>query len=203
MTKIQKKLNSNYGKRCVDLRSSSMPEADEKILNGTAVVFDKPTILYEYDGVEYKEIIDRHALDKADFSDCCLKYNHTDSVPILARCRGNSLTVKIEDEGLTFNAKLFDTTVARDVYNIIKEGGLDKCSFAFHINKSEYDMKTHTRKILEIDKVYDISIVDIPAYEDTEVQARSLVELDNEAKQKELDNETSIKRKRAYAKTML
>ena len=131
-----------------------------------------------------------------------VKYNHVDSVPELARCRGNSLITTIQDNGLWFRAKLFNTTVARDVYNIVKEGGLDKCSFAFKIKRSEYDAQTHIRTILEIDKVYDLSIVDIPAYADTEVEARSLVELDNEARKKTLDSENEA-RKRAYIRTLL
>nr|DAF63870.1 MAG TPA: prohead serine protease [Siphoviridae sp. ctgn638] len=199
----QNKINSNYGKRCIELRNATTSEKEEKrVLEGMAVVFNKPTILYEYDGVQYKEVIDRHALDNADFSDCCLKYNHVDSVPVLARCRGNSLITTIQDNGLWFRAKLFNTTVARDVYNIVKEGGLDKCSFAFKIKRSEYDAQTHIRTILEIDKVYDLSIVDIPAYADTEVEARSLVELDNEARKKTLDSENEA-RKRAYIRTLL
>ncbi len=202
-TQTQNQMNSNYGKRCVELRNAVTSDTEEKrVLEGMAVVFNKPTILYEYDGVQYKEVIDRHALDNADFSGCCLKYNHVDSVPVLARCRGNSLTTTIQDNGLWFRAELFDTTVARDVYNIVKAGGLDKCSFAFRVKRSEYDTQTHTRTILEIDKVYDLSIVDIPAYADTEVQARGLVELDNEARKKELDSENEA-RKRAYIRTLL
>lgn len=197
MTKTQnKKMNNNYGKRYVELRSLAQDgENQEMILTGTAVVFDKPTMLYKYDGIEYKEVIDRHALDNADFSDCCLKYNHTDSVPILARCRGGSLQTTIENNGLTFKANLFNTSVAKDVYNIIKSGGLDKCSFAFTVERSEYDAETHTRTILEIDKVYDLSIVDIPAYADTDVEARSLFKLDNANKLNGLENLEELRRR--------
>ena len=101
-------------------------------------------------------------------------------MPILARTRNGSLKTEIDDYGLKFYANLFNTSVARDVYTIIKEGGLDKCSFAFTVKKDEYDKETHTRKILEIDKVFDISIVDIPAYDDTSVEARSLFALERE-----------------------
>lgn len=38
-------------------------------VRGTAIVFNSPTVLWECDGVEYKEIIDRHAFDECDMSD--------------------------------------------------------------------------------------------------------------------------------------
>ncbi len=126
------------------------------ILSGTATPFEKPTVLFEIDGVEYKEVIDRHALDNSDFSLCCLKYNHENSVPVLARTRNGSLKINIDDEGLKYRATLANTSVARDVYTLVKEGMLNQCSFAFTVKHSEYDKATHTRRILEIDKVFDI-----------------------------------------------
>ena len=177
--------------RYVELRNQATSEDDNKMtIKGIAVTFEKPTVLYKMDGIEYKEIIDRNALNNADFSKCCLKYNHTDTVPVLARTKNGSLKTNIKTFGLEFEARLFNTTTARDVYTLIKEGGLDKCSFAFTVKRSEYDTQTHTRKILEIDNVYDISIVDNPAYEETSVEARSFFE-----KERKKDNET-LKRKR-------
>ena len=166
------------------------------VVEGTAAVFEKPTVLYEINGVEYKEVVDRHALDNADFSDCCLKYNHENAVPVLARTRNGSLKTNIDNVGLKYRAKLFNTTVARDVYTLVKEGGLTQCSFAFTVKRSEYDRITHTRRILEIDKVFDISIVDIPAYEDTNVEARSFFELENKKEVERLLESDALKRKR-------
>ena len=174
-------------------------DSNERILEGIATVFDTPTVLYEIDGIEYKEIIDRHALDNADFSNCCLKYNHSDNVPIMARTRKGSLKTSIDNEGLHFRANLFNTQTSRDVYELVKVGGLDKCSFAFTVEDAEYDKNTHTRRILKIDKVFDISIVDVPAYDDTDVSARSIFKLENE-KEKELEN--SIERKRLLLKLL-
>lgn len=44
-------------------------------VRGTAIVFNTPTVLWECDGVEYKEIIDRHAFDECDMSDVIFNYN--------------------------------------------------------------------------------------------------------------------------------
>ena len=187
-------------KRNLEMRGvKTNADSNERILEGIATVFDTPTVLYEIDGIEYKEIIDRHALDNADFSNCCLKYNHSDNVPIMARTRKGSLKTSIDNEGLHFRANLFNTQTSRDVYELVKVGGLDKCSFAFTVEDAEYDKNTHTRRILKIDKVFDISIVDVPAYDDTDVSARSIFKLENE-KEKELEN--SIERKRLLLKLL-
>lgn len=192
MRKMSKKLE--IIRRSVEFRNLSVPEDENKmILEGTAAVFEKPTVICEYDGIEYKEVIDRHAFDKADLSLCCLKYNHEGAVPILARTRNGSMTTEINDSGLYYHAELFNTTISRDLYTIVKAGGIDQCSFAFTVKRSEYDKVTHTRRILEIDKVFDISIVDIPAYEDTNVEARSFLEA--EAKRDRLESD-KLKRKR-------
>ena len=57
---------------------------------------------------------------------------------------------------------------------MVKEGLLDKCSFAFTIDEEEYDKKQHLRTITKIGKLYDEDLVDFPFYNDTMVEARSL-----------------------------
>ena len=181
-------------KRCnVELRNLQTEQNnDEMILSGVAAIFDKPTVIETYNDVEYKEVIDKRAFDNADFSYCCLKYNHADSVPLLARTRNKSLEISTDTVGLNYRAKLANTSVAKDIYTLVREKMLDQCSFAFTVKRSEYDRLTHTRRILEIDKVFDISIVDIPAYEDTNVEARSFFEL--ESKKESLESD-ALKRK--------
>ena len=184
-------------KRYIECRSIEQTDDSEKMkIRGTAVVFDSPTVLYEIDGVEFKEVIDRNALDNADFSLCCLKYNHENCVPILARTRKGSLQLNIDDVGLHFEADLFNTSTSRDVYTLIKEGGLDKCSFAFTVKASEYDNVNHIRRITEIDKVFDVSIVDTPAYEDTSVELRSFFDMAMSKEKQALENVITTKRKR-------
>lgn len=161
--------------RTIELREAQVSENDEqrKVLEGYAVVFDTPTVLYEYDGIEYKEIINKDALSNADMKDVCLKYNHGDNALILARTRNGSLELTVDGHGLKFRATLPNTTSANDVHELVKDGILDKCSFAFRVEEDSYNSETHTRTILKIKRMYDVSVVDIPAYEDTNVEARS------------------------------
>lgn len=164
----------------VEIRAEQ--ENDEMILEGYAAVFDQPTVLFNDGTTEYKEVIDRNAFNLTDMKKCCLKYNHEQGVPVLARTRGGSLELDVDDYGLHFRAKLFNTQISRDVYEIVKAGGLTECSFAFTIAKDgdEYDRKTHTRTIKAIDVLYDCAVVDNPAYGGTSVNARSFLEAEAE-----------------------
>lgn len=187
--------------RQLELRDLVTAENDNSMtVSGHACVFESPTVLWSYEGIDYKEVISRGAFDSCDMSKCCLKYNHSDSVPIMARVRGGSLKLEVDNIGLKFDAKLFDTSVARDVYSLVKGGGLDKCSFAFTVAEEEYDKATHTRTIKKIDKLFDVSIVDIPAYDDTDVSARDYFKSEDE-KIRTLEREEQ--RKRALLKLRL
>lgn len=173
------------------LNNLEVRESEDKqmILEGYAASYDEPTVLYKIGDTEYKEVIDRGAFDGMDMRDCCLKYNHSDNVPILARTRGASLELSVDNRGLFFRAKLIDTQASRDVYTLVRAGALDKCSFAFTIKDDSYDRKTNTRHIKKIDKLFDVAIVDIPAYNSTSVSARSFFELESEKEVLERTNE--------------
>lgn len=159
-------------------------ENGEMILEGYAAVFDQPTVLFrDADGIEYKEVIDRNAFANTDMRKCCLKYNHESSVPVLARVRGGSLMLNTDDYGLHFRAKLFNTQTGRDIYQLVKEGGIDECSFAFTLNAGgdSYDKSTRTRTLNDIGVLWDCSVVDHPAYEEgTNVSARAFLEAEAE-----------------------
>src|SRR5690606_10060521 len=75
-------------------------------LEGRAVVFEQPTVLYEIDGIQYKEIIDSRALDQTDLSDVVLRYNHAEGFTVLARTRNRSLELEKRPDGLYFRAEL-------------------------------------------------------------------------------------------------
>ena len=173
-------------KRLIEIRAAE-GEEEGMIVEGYAAVFDTITNLGYM-----KEVIDRNAFDNADMSDIVMKYNHEDSVLPMARTRGGSLQFNVDDHGLKIRAKLPETTVNKDIFTLIKEGVLSKMSFAFTVANEEYDYETDTRKILAFDKIFDVSVVDVPAYETTEIYARSKEEY-------ELDKLTYAKKK-AYEK---
>jgi len=151
------------------------PTGDEQemIVEGRAIVYDHPTVLYEVDGVKYYEVIQRGALDGADLKDVPFKYNHSDNVMIMARTRNKTLELIPDEQGLRIRANLANTTTGRDLYELIKRGDIDKMSFAFTVAEQSYDRESRTRKIIRFKRIWDVSAVDTPAYDQTYISARS------------------------------
>lgn len=141
-------------------------------VHGVPVVFNTPTCLFEYEGVKFYEQIDRHAFDNCDMSDVIFNYNHGGRVA--ARIRNNTLKLAINDVCMEMDAFLGGTEYGRNLLEDIRGGYIDKMSFAFVVaeNGEEYDAATHTRTITRIKKLYDVSAVDIPAYDTTSISAR-------------------------------
>jgi hypothetical protein len=154
-------------------------------VEGYAATFDEPTVLYEYDGVQYKEVIARGAFDGADMSDVIFNYNHAGRV--YARTRNKTLGLEVDLKGLKINARLDGTQEGRNLYEEIDGKYIDRMSFAFTVAADSYDRDTHTRTILKVKKVYDVAAVDIPAYDTTSISARSFFEAAAEEERKAAD----------------
>lgn len=147
------------------------PNESEYRVEGYATTFNKPYLLYEFDGVKYYEVIDRHALDQADMSDVIMQYDHEGKV--LARQSNNTLELKTDDKGLFILADLSKSQAGKEMYEEIDNGLVNRMSWAFTVDEDSYNSETRTRTILKIKKVYDVSAVSIPANQDTEISARS------------------------------
>lgn len=168
-------------------------ENDEMIIEGYAAVFEVETDLGWC-----KEVISRDAFNDCNMLDCVLKYNHNDNCLILARTRNKSLELTIDSKGLKVRAKLIDTTQNRDIYKMIQAGLLDKMSFAFSVRKQEWDYENDIRRITEIAQLFDVSVVDVPAYDSTEIYARS-----KEAYEKEKREHQELKTEKEKLKLLL
>lgn len=155
-------------------------------VEGYATTFDKPYLLYELDGVKFYERIDAHALDGADMSDVIMQYDHEGRV--FARQSNKTLILVPDHKGLLVAADLGRTDLARGLYQDIDAGMITKMSWAFTVKEESYDRATHTRTILKIKKVYDVSAVSIPANGDTEISARNFARRSYEAEKQELLN---------------
>ena len=152
-----------------DVQFRAEEQEEKMIIEGYAITFNSPATHWGM-----TEIISDRALDNCDMSDVPLKYNHDDSHLIMARTRNGSLKLEKDSVGLKIIAELIDTQSNRDIFKSIKSGLLDKMSFAFTTKEESYDYDTDTRTILDIDKLYDVSVVDLPYYDSTSVFARKL-----------------------------
>lgn len=158
----------------IEMRKDDESERDKMIIEGYAAVFERETLIGSEEWGFY-ESIDPDAFSGANMKDVPLKYNHSDSVPILARTRNKSLELTIDKTGLFIRAELLDTQDSIDMYKRIQAGLIDKMSFAFTVRESKYtEGKIPHRKILRFDRIFDVSVVDTPAYEDTSIYARSI-----------------------------
>jgi HK97 family phage prohead protease len=145
-------------------------------ISGTAAIFNTTT-----DMGWYIEQIDSKAFDKADMSDVVALFNHDDD-EILSRTTGqpDDLILTIDSNGLMYEFKA-KNECALEVAQNIQLGFIKGSSFAFTCNGEmwEYDVvqedgtKKDVRTITSIEKVYDVSPVTWPAYQDTDVAARS------------------------------
>lgn len=153
------------------------PTAEQKRINsdhyveGFATTFNDPYVLYEFDGVKYSEVIDRNALNGADMSDVIMQYDHAGKV--LARQSNGTLVMEPNERGLFIAADLSKSTAAKEMYEEIDNGLVTRMSWAFTVSEDAYDRETHTRTILKIKKVYDVSAVSMPANPSTDIAARS------------------------------
>lgn len=155
--------------------------SEDMIVEGYAVRFNSPTVLFESGGVEYKEQIDEMAFQDAKMDDVIFNYNHEGKV--MARTRNNTLVIEIRKDGLFIRANLGGTEEGRKLYEEIKGGYVDRMSFRFSIREESYDKENHMWTILKIKRLYDVSAVDIPAYDDTSIGARKNFILEAEAQE--------------------
>ena len=171
---VERKENKEFRFKDVEVRADNN-EQDKLIIEGYPCVFEQETLIGDESWGWYEKIA-RGAFDGCDFKDACLNFNHGDSKFVLARVKNGSMQLSIDDYGLKMRAELqANITDHVDVYNSVKSGLLDKMSFAFTVEKSESDESRSPilRTITKIDKLWDTSIVTVPAYEGTSIYARS------------------------------
>lgn len=158
-----------------EYRSFEVRQAGEEAagrIHGRAVVFNTPAVMFTdpMTGIEYKEEVDKDAFAEAEMSDVILNINHEGQA--LARTRNNTLALQLTDEAMEIDADLTKSQASRDALEAVQNGLLDKMSFAFTVREDSYDSETHTRTIRKIDRLFDVSLVNFPAYEQTSVSAR-------------------------------
>ncbi len=196
-TKIENRLSN------VEFREE---DENKMVLEGYALVFNEDTLIGDEEN-GFIECIDRNALNEANMTDVPMKYNHNDSHLIIARTRNKSLTLTVDDKGLKVRAELIDTESNKDIYKMVRAGLLDKMSFAFTVSSQKIDRSGDIpkRTITGIDRLYDVSVVDLPAYDQTSiVVGRSLALVDTELKAMDMADrkkKAEIIKKRIHIKT--
>lgn len=167
------------------------------IITGKPIVFNSRTDLGFFD-----EIIEPGALDKTDLTDVRFLVNHDLNKIPLARSRrnnGNStMQLSVDPDGMSIRVVL-DTennADARALYSAVSRGDVNGMSFMFSVDDEEWenlDSDHPTRHIRSISSVVEVSAVTFPAYEDTEINARSKDALENARSAVETARQQSVK----------
>lgn len=128
-----------------------------------------------------REVIDAGAVDgDTDLTDVPFLIGHNTSMVPLARSRNNNenstMQLKRVENGLEIRVDL-DTENnldAKKLYSAVKRGDITGMSFMFTVDKSMWedeDSDNPLRRIMHIAKVFEVSAVAFPAYDQTKLQA--------------------------------
>lgn len=147
-------------------------------LAGTPIVYNSPTDI----GGWFQEIIEPGALDGADLTDVPLLVNHNDRMIPVARSRRNTpnstLRLQITSKGLEMEADIdiANNMTSRELASAVERKDLDGMSFRFEVKDQKWEnLNTDypTRRITKFSRIGEVSAVTWPAYEATEIYARS------------------------------
>lgn len=161
---------AKYQTRSLSGLKTREAENDQMIIGGYFVVFNSWTELW--DG--YYEQVSPKAFENVDLTDIRALINHNDGL-VLGRTKSNTLTLRVDDKGLYGEIKVNPNDQdAVNLYERVKRGDVDQCSFGFQITEEEWeDTVEGYRSTITGINLFEVSVVTFPAYEDTSVSARS------------------------------
>lgn len=141
--------------------------ASGRSLEGYAAVFGVETRIKDF-----REVVMPGAFSGSLGRDVLALVDH-DPAKVLGRTRSGTLQLKEDAKGLRFSVSLPDTTLARDVLEMVKRGDVGGCSFGFQVAPGGESWQGKRRELRAVN-LMEISIVSAwPAYRGTEVHARA------------------------------
>lgn len=153
-----------------ELKTRAEPDAQDMYIEGYFAVFNRQTELWPG---AFEEIAPS-AFDETLGNDIRALINH-DTTLVLGRNKAGTLELKADSYGLWGRIKINpNDTDAVNLYERVKRGDVDQCSFGFNITSEETDWRddgTVKWTITGID-LHEVSVCTFPAYEETGVQAR-------------------------------
>lgn len=156
-------------KRTFDITKFTKRNAtDEKTneIEGYAAVFNSPAVI----GDCFTEEILPGAFARtlSENGDVRALFNHNWDI-VLGRTKAGTLWLEEDDRGLKFRVTLPNTSAARDLIESMERGDINQCSFLFDAVVDQWDYSGEMPKCSIVEaKLYEVSIVSLPAYEDTE-----------------------------------
>ena len=159
------KLTMSAEVRAMDTEDGSLRIA------GYAATFNK-----EADGLNFREVIAPGAFTRALASEdpVFLLINHDmEGVP-LASTQSGTLQLRQDKTGLYIEAELDPANPrAQELSSALRRGDMNKMSFAFTVASDGQKKEDGLRTLTEIERLYEVSVVTLPAYSSTTVGMRN------------------------------
>lgn len=199
---IEKRLLGAEGNEIV----VNVTEGAEKRMNKTEVVrsecrMHNPTLessedgatiirgyaaVYNADSEDLGGFIERIAVGAFDGvldNDVRCYINH-DENRLVGRVSSGTLVIGVDERGLYYEAKLPDTSYARDLKVLMERGDITESSFAFLIEDDTWEQRDGVtyRIITKVSRLLDVSPVSQPAYPDATSEIKRDLEVDKETK---------------------
>ena len=146
-------------------------DGENLAIEGYFAVFDS---VYEI-APGMSESIAPGAFDNTLSGDIRALINH-DTTLVLGRTKANTLQLKADNHGLWGHIDINrNDTDAMNLYNRVQRGDVDQCSFGFNIVNEETDFREDGSVHWTIREVelFEVSPCTFPAYEETNIAARS------------------------------
>jgi HK97 family phage prohead protease len=158
----------------IDARSIERRDDGDPIgFKGHAALFNKPTWI----GPKrwgFREQVAPGAFAKTiKEADVRFLINHDPNL-LLARNKAGTLTLSEDKQGLATEADMAPVSYAQDLAILLDRGDISQMSFAFETVKDQWEIdddENELRTILEA-RLWDVSVVTYPAYEDTDAGLR-------------------------------
>lgn len=160
----------------VEIRCELRSENEGRRISGKAISFDTQS-----NDIGFIEILHRGCISQEliDSSNIVFLYNHDYNQVIARANKGKgTLNIDLRDDGVYFDLEVPNTTMGNDLLENIRLGNITQCSFGFSYANEEGAYKDEKigdvwyRNVYKIGKLYDLSAVTYPAYDDTYVNAR-------------------------------
>ena len=153
-----------------NITATRAEQDDEMYIEGYFAVFNRETELFPG---AFEEIAPE-AFNDTLSNDIRALINHDTSL-VLGRNKAGTLELKVDSRGLWGRIKINPRdSDAVNLYERVKRGDVDQCSFGFNIIEEETEFRDDGTVKWRLKKVdlHEVSVVTFPAYEDTSVQAR-------------------------------
>jgi hypothetical protein len=185
--KSEIRTNPNAEVRTFDVQDLELRmDGDKPTVVGYGAVFNSMS----NDLGGFREFIAPNAFEGRLEDDVRFLVNH-DANLVLARTTNGTLRLSVDEKGLRYEADMPNTSTARDLMELLKNGTISQSSFAFTVEEDSWEVKDgmNIRTIDKVSQLYDVSSVTYPAYNSasSSVALRSMKEWQEKEEAKKLE----------------